>query len=173
MNRRRQSLSLATYLTGNLHDLPPRNPPLPYHVLRSKRRDGPCPESCMERDMTDHASLIKRLEEAEAGSIPVRDKFGVEIKVGDVLKVFHFVGPRRKRHYMYKQVVGVMTLGVPGRRSEYLKISHLNMDENGYYTQRLDGSILDGYEVVQGAKDNIEDRPRILKALQAKEQAGA
>lgn len=32
----------------------------------------------------------------------VIDKHGIPIMPGDVLKVFHFVGARNKRHYMYK-----------------------------------------------------------------------
>ena len=33
-----------------------------------------------------------------------RDKFGRIIEEFDLLKVFHFVGARRKRYYMYKHV---------------------------------------------------------------------
>lgn len=36
--------------------------------------------------------------------IIVKDKNGNEIKEFDVLKVFHFIGKRRKKHYMYKWV---------------------------------------------------------------------
>lgn len=32
------------------------------------------------------------------------DKKGREIKEFDLLKVFHFIGARRKKHYMYKWV---------------------------------------------------------------------
>ena len=32
------------------------------------------------------------------------DKHGTEIKEFAVLKIFHFVGARRKKHYMYKWV---------------------------------------------------------------------
>lgn len=35
----------------------------------------------------------------------MKDKYGIEIEPGDVLKVFHFVGARRKKHYMYKLAV--------------------------------------------------------------------
>lgn len=35
------------------------------------------------------------------------DKTGRQIKVGDVLKVYHFQGARWRKHYfMYKQVIG-------------------------------------------------------------------
>lgn len=33
-----------------------------------------------------------------------RDAHGIEIREFDVLKVFHFIGARRKVHYMYKWV---------------------------------------------------------------------
>jgi hypothetical protein len=35
----------------------------------------------------------------------ILDKNGVVIEEFDVLKVFHFIGARRKKHYMYKIVV--------------------------------------------------------------------
>ena len=35
---------------------------------------------------------------------PYFDKNGVEIKEFAVIKVFHFIGRRKKRHYMYKWV---------------------------------------------------------------------
>lgn len=35
------------------------------------------------------------------------DKRGIEIEPGDILKVFHFVGARRKRYYMYKMAIEV------------------------------------------------------------------
>ncbi len=36
--------------------------------------------------------------------LPYFDEKGVEIKEFAVLKVFHFIGARRKKHYMYKWV---------------------------------------------------------------------
>lgn len=35
---------------------------------------------------------------------PYFDKYGKEIKEFAVLKVFHFIGARRKKHFMYKWV---------------------------------------------------------------------
>lgn len=78
----------------------------------------------------------------------VRDKSGTAIKPGDVLKVFHFVGARRKRHYMYKQAIAYER----GR----LKVSHLNRlaDEpwrlgTNYYTDLADDKARPEYEIVQ------------------------
>jgi len=42
---------------------------------------------------------------------PYFDKNGTQIKEFAVLKVFHFIGPRRKRYYMYKWVRIVEDLG--------------------------------------------------------------
>lgn len=88
------------------------------------------------------------------------DKTGREIMVGDILKVFHFIGRRRKRHYMYKQVLGVVCLrgGSPCR---YLKLSHLNLNDSDYYHEHLDGRVLRDYEIVQSIDAQFEDRPRI------------
>ena len=35
----------------------------------------------------------------------MEDKNGVQIEECDVLKVFHFTGARKKKHYMYKMAV--------------------------------------------------------------------
>jgi len=87
------------------------------------------------------------------------DKTGTPIKVGDVLKVFHFVGARRKRHYMYKHVLSAVHLGKENPKP-YLKISHLSLDESEYYHERLDGRFLQDYEIVQGCEAYWKDRKR-------------
>lgn len=74
------------------------------------------------------------------------DKNGMIIHVGDVLKVFHFIGSRRKKHYMYKQPIAIVELGQD--KNLYLKISHLDMS-NDYYWELLDGRTLKDYEIVQ------------------------
>lgn len=79
------------------------------------------------------------------------DKTGKPIKVGDILKVFHFTGARRKKHYMYKQPIEVVILGVDAK--PYLKISHLNMTDD-YYLEPLDGRTLTDYEIVQERTQN-------------------
>jgi len=89
------------------------------------------------------------------------DKHGREIKVGDVLKVFHFVGARRKRHYMYKHVVGTRPANDGG---EFLVISHLNLKpldgrDAGYWIFQK-GQVERDTEIVQSAGDYFEDRPR-------------
>jgi hypothetical protein len=89
--------------------------------------------------------------------ICVRDKNGRQIERGDVLKVFHFVGQRKKRHYMYKQAIGTKTLG---SGSEYMMFSHLELKDD-YYLERCDGRSLPDYEIVQSVDAKFEDRPRV------------
>ena len=102
----------------------------------------------------------------EAERVAVYDKTGREIMVGDVLKVYHFTGARwRKRYYMYKQVHAQVTLGKLG--NQYLFVAHLNMkadplhSKDGGYHIALDGSVLEGVEIVQGL-DWYHDRPRTI-----------
>jgi hypothetical protein len=84
---------------------------------------------------------------------PLQDQTGTTIKPGDILKVFHFIGARRKRHYMYKQAVEYTR---HPRGGPMLKISHLNRlaDEpweigKNFYYEVADGRRLDGYEIIQ------------------------
>ena len=70
------------------------------------------------------------------------DKTGRQIMIGDTLKVFHFAGARRKRHYMYKYVE-------KDRKGQYLQISNLNPDQS-YYWEKCDGRFMADVEIVQG-----------------------
>ncbi len=88
-----------------------------------------------------------------------RDKNGRTIEPGDVLKVFHFIGSRNKRHYMYKQAMRY--------REGRLLISHLNRIDDSepweigknYYsvggTERLQD-----YEIVDSIDANFDKRPK-------------
>lgn len=89
------------------------------------------------------------------------DKTGREIVPGDVLKVFHFIGSRHKRHYMYKQALRYDESG-------YLRISHLNRINDSdpwvigsnYYIERANDRILPDFEIVDSIDAKFEDRPR-------------
>jgi hypothetical protein len=93
----------------------------------------------------------------------VLDKHGREIKPGDVLKVWHFIGARRKVHYMYKWVLREEKLGK--NQTPFLRVSHLSTGdvEKGYWLQK-DGSKLEDYEIVEGYGENYDpfDRRPIL-----------
>ena len=93
-----------------------------------------------------------------------RDKHGRAMKEGDVLRVFHFIGARRKRHFMYKQIVGTRLLGVlnGNPKVHYFDVSHLNMDGGkDNYTIGMAEGVLSDYEILQGL-DDIESRPKLL-----------
>ncbi|MBD9542903.1 hypothetical protein IB276_26000 [Ensifer sp. ENS04] len=88
----------------------------------------------------------------------IHDKTGREIMVGDVLKVYHFTAAlRRKKHFMYKQVVGTRTFrdGTP-----CLEVSHLDLS-NEHYVLVCDGAILGDHEIIQSIDCKHEDRPRL------------
>ena len=96
----------------------------------------------------------------------VLDKTGREIKVGDVLKVYHFQGARWRKHYfMYKQVIGECTLG--RTPAPYLQVSNLNMklfdEKDGGYWLAKDGTVHEHIEIVQGI-DWHHDRPALATA---------
>lgn len=90
------------------------------------------------------------------------------IRVGDVLKVFHFTGARRKKHFMYKQVTRTQLLGGYGDRPKILHffVSHLSLKpesvsgDGGYWLGMHEGC-LEGYEIVQSIKCDHEERQRV------------
>lgn len=89
----------------------------------------------------------------------IYDKTGRQIMRGDVVKVYHFTAARRrKRHYMYKQALGVRWL--PKSDLAVMDFSHLSLDEQTYH-EWADGRVLEGYEIVQSIDAAFDDRPRI------------
>lgn len=101
------------------------------------------------------------------------DKRGIPIVRGDIVKVFHFTGARRKRHYMYKQCLGPQLLH-PSHDKPYMLFSHLNFVEargerDGPYYEPL-GQQLDHYEIVQSIKCDHEQRPRAALRAAGKEK---
>ena len=96
------------------------------------------------------------------------DKNRRPIRVGDVLKVFHFTGARRKRHFMYKQVTRTQWLGGYGGKPKvlYFFVSHLSLKpesvsgDGGYWLGMHEGR-LDDYEIVQSIKCDHEERERV------------
>lgn len=93
------------------------------------------------------------------------DKNRIPIERGDIVRVFHFTGARRKRHHMYKQCLGLGTYRQNG--AEYLFFSHLNFNDDwnsryeGPYPEHPDGRVLADYEIVQSINCDHEKRPRL------------
>ncbi len=88
----------------------------------------------------------------------IYDKRGIPIERGDVVKVYHFTAAlRRKRHYMYKQALGVRVL--PKCDLPVMDFSSLNFGEHQYH-EWVEDQVLGGYEIVQSIKCDHEDRPR-------------
>ena len=73
----------------------------------------------------------------------MRDIAGNEIHPGAILKVFHFYGSGKRKHFMYKKVNGIIERG----RYKYYEISHLT-DEGSYYIP-VDQDTLENSVVVQ------------------------
>lgn len=91
------------------------------------------------------------------------DKHGIPIERGDIVKVFHFVGARGKRHFMYKQCLGLDRYPSSPEGWQKVFFSHLNFceidDRNGPY--HVDpGEFLDDYEIVQSIRYDHDTRPR-------------
>lgn len=101
---------------------------------------------------------------ARSNLLDLYDERGVQIAVGDVIKVFHFVGARRKRHYMYKQVMGYKMLG---KGTPFVVVSHLNMTDE-YFLEQMNGRAMAGWQIVQTAMCDEDERPRraALSALE-------
>jgi hypothetical protein len=85
------------------------------------------------------------------------DKRGVPILRGDIVKVYHFTGSRRKRYYMYKQALGVSRVLSDG--TFLFAFDHLDMGKTKPYEER--GQQLMDYEVVQGCDVDFNDRVRL------------
>jgi len=92
------------------------------------------------------------------------DKKGYPIRHGDILKVFHFTGTRRKRYYMYKQA-WVLTLedGREVLMADHLESTTGTTERTSY---RLDSGLLEHTEIVQGSQTvagelDYEDRPKL------------
>lgn len=84
----------------------------------------------------------------------ILDKNNRQIEIGDVLKIYHFTGSRRKKYFMYKQVLGFSSY----KPKEVYEISHLNMNTERYWLL-LDGKKHDDIEIIQSCtKVNFENR---------------
>ena len=79
----------------------------------------------------------------------ILDRTGREILPGDTLKIFHFVGARRKRFFMYKYVESVEKYPSWRDGLDALRISHLDLTGETCLKLR-DGKRWLDCEIVQG-----------------------
>ena len=94
------------------------------------------------------------------------DKHGIPIERGDIVKVFHFVGARRKRNFMYKQCLGAGRYPNSPEGWSGIFFSHLNfLDQIGdlkncgpYHEEP--GQRLKNYEIVQSIRCDHDTRQR-------------
>jgi hypothetical protein len=85
------------------------------------------------------------------------DKNGREIMPGDTLKIFHFIGARRKKYFMYKYVESLSY--------SLFTIAHLNLGGEKY-RMFCDGKQHDDIEIVQGYGANnifFDERERVTR----------
>lgn len=88
------------------------------------------------------------------------DKNRIPIKLGDVLKVYHFKDGRGKRHYMYKHIVN---FGHFSDGQKYWIVSHLDLDRDNHYYLICDDSVYADSEIIQSVECDHEDRERKVK----------
>lgn len=87
----------------------------------------------------------------------VYDQNGREIKVGDILKIYHFTAAvRRKKHYIYRQV---MIADKFRDGTDIFRVGYLDLTDD-FYTLICDGSRLPDYEIVQSIDCSHEARPK-------------
>ena len=94
---------------------------------------------------------------------------------GDILKVYHFTGSRRKKHYMYKMAwTYTWTTDDPinGLQKHsrlmgcHLGVKTIQSGVNERNSYSLPSGVLEDYEIVEGYSNqgdeiSFEDRPRI------------
>ena len=90
----------------------------------------------------------------------IRDKHGRQLEVGDLIKVFHFTGGRRKKHYMYKYIKGVVKM--PLWTKPMFKVSHLS-EPDAYFHMNEHTLDWTSFEIVQGYNVGVhyEDREKV------------
>ncbi len=90
----------------------------------------------------------------------LRDKNGREIEPGDMLKVFHFVGRNRKRHYLYQQALRLRARAACDQLHERIdETVPWKYGENGYSIGIYEKQ-LQSYEIVQSIDAKFDERPK-------------
>ena len=82
------------------------------------------------------------------------DCVGNDVHEGAILKVFHFVGSKKRKHFMYKKVGEIYN-------SNYRKIYHLS--SNGYYLKKISDTLSDSVVVQCNCEYHIYNNLKISK----------
>jgi hypothetical protein len=104
--------------------------------LKENENKKASPEE-LKRIKDNYESMKKIIDKSQSNKTsavleaPYFDENGMEIKEFAVLKVFHFIGARRKKHYMYKWVRIVEDMG-----KRYFYAQHLE-DASGFFEKSI------------------------------------
>lgn len=76
----------------------------------------------------------------------LRDKKGIPIMPGDLIKVYHFTGARKKKHYMYK-IVWVLENKLYAAHCSGIEQKGLTLENSYFLSEESLGSceILEGF----------------------------
>lgn len=86
----------------------------------------------------------------------MKDCVGNDIHEGAILKVFHFYGSRKRKHFMYKQIGAIHANGMR-------KIHHLPYTEDGYYVKSANDVLIDSVVVSCECEFHIYNNLKISK----------
>lgn len=99
---------------------------------------------------------LKQIQEEKP--LFILDKKGRKIELGDILKIYHFTGARRKKYFMYKQVISEVSRF--SNDKSFFLISNLALRDSSYHLEK-DNSLHNEIEIVQSiTKVHFEDRTK-------------
>lgn len=100
---------------------------------------------------------MKTLEQIQEKKF-ILDKKGRKLELGDILKIYHFTGARRKKFYIYKQVISEVSKF--NNDKSFFLISHLSFpDRDASYHLLKDNLIHEEIEIIQSKSQvDFEDR---------------
>jgi hypothetical protein len=95
------------------------------------------------------------------------DKKYIPIREGDLVKVFHFIGARKKKYFMYKLIHKI-----DGRwyGAHVHKIPELGLSLNNSYALPRSSTHLEDYEIVDGYHGEHFEERRKLKPQPPKQR---
>jgi|WetSurMetagenome_2_1015567.scaffolds.fasta_scaffold463515_2 hypothetical protein len=88
----------------------------------------------------------------------MRDCVGNEIHEGAILKVYHFTGSKKRKHFMYKQVGKIVN-----EKNNLREIKHLPIGKDGGYYKKDDTVLLDSVVVQCSCEFHIYNNLKLSK----------